>query len=170
MRYKLAFLIVLVLLIVGKFTYDQFAPPFSKGDAAPDFSLSDIGGATVRLSDLKGTPVLVHFWATWCNLCVEEMPSFNEFASNEKELKILAVSEDDGGADAVLNFFGKIKPSFTILLDPEGRVADKYKSYKVPETYLIDKDGKVLHRFIGAVSWTSPNVKKFISDLLSNNS
>lgn len=158
MKFKLAVLIILLALLLGKLAYDQLVPPFAIGDPAPDFSLSDLDGSTVRLTDLKGTPLLVHFWATWCTQCVEEMPLLNSFAIAVKDIKVLAISEDDGGVDAVLSFFGKIKPEFTVLLDPEGRVADRYKSYKVPETYLIDKDGRIIHRFVGAVSWTSPKV------------
>ncbi|PIR17275.1 MAG: thioredoxin [Deltaproteobacteria bacterium CG11_big_fil_rev_8_21_14_0_20_49_13] len=162
MKLKLTLLFVLLAVILGKFTYDQIVPPFKKGDAAPEFSLSDLDGKTVRFSDFSGGPLLVHFWATWCNQCVEELPSLSKFSEKFPDAKVVAISEDEAGSDAVLKFFGNIKPSFLVLLDPEGHVADKYKSYKVPETYLIDKDGKILHHFIGAVSWTNPKVASFI--------
>lgn len=169
MKIKLALLFAVILLVLAKFTYDQFVPPFAKGEKAPEFSLSDLDGNTVRLADFNGTPVLIHFWATWCTQCVEEMSILNSFANVIQDVKILAVSEDEGGTDAVLNFLGAVKPSFTILLDSEGRVADKYKSYKIPETYLLDKEGKVLHRFVGAVSWDNPQIAQFIKKTISEN-
>lgn len=166
MKFKLALVSVIVLVVLGLFTYEQFFSSFPKGELAPEFALSDLNGKTVRLSDLKGKNVIVHFWATWCPQCVEELPSLNNFASTHTDIDVLAVSEDEAGAEVVSNFFAKKKPFFTVLLDPEGRVADRYKSYRVPESYLLDKEGKLLKRFVGSVSWMSPNVINEVRELL----
>lgn len=166
MKIKWALLFLLAVVILGKYTYDQFVPPFKKGDAVPDFSLIDIEGDTVRLGDLKGRPVLVHFWATWCPQCVQELPLLEDLSKKTPDIKVLTVNEDDTG-DIVAQFFGGTRPSFAVLLDPSGRVADRYKSYKVPETFLIDQNGRFLHRFIGAVSWNSEDVSQQIGRYLA---
>ncbi len=165
MKIKWALLFLLAVVILGKYTYDQFVPPFKKGDVVPDFSLIDLEGNTVRLGDLKGQPVLVHFWATWCPQCVQELPLLEDFSKKTPDIKVLTVNEDDTG-DVVAQFFGGTRPSFVVLLDSGGRVADRYKSYKVPETFLIDQNGRFLHRFIGAVSWNDKDVNKQIERYL----
>ena len=167
---KWALLFMLAVVILGKYTYDQFAQPFPTGDTAPDFSLADLDGNSVRLSDLKGQPLLVHFWATWCPQCIHELPLLDNFSRRHPEIKVIAVNEDEGDADVIAQFFGDTRPGYVVLLDPEGRVADRYKNYKVPETYLLDSNGRFLHRFIGAVSWNEPAAIEKIEQLLSKTS
>ncbi|OGQ48073.1 MAG: hypothetical protein A3I09_01855 [Deltaproteobacteria bacterium RIFCSPLOWO2_02_FULL_47_10] len=162
MKFKLASLFVLAIIVLAVFTYNQLTPPFAKGDVAPEFVLNDLNDNLIQLSSFKGSPVLVHFWATWCPQCVYEIPALDDFATKYPDIKVLTVSEDEGGQDAVSAFFRDDKPSFTILLDGDGKVADKYKNYKVPETYLLDTDGKFVYRFIGAVSWADPAIYEFI--------
>ncbi|MBI2974600.1 MAG: TlpA family protein disulfide reductase, partial [Deltaproteobacteria bacterium] len=84
---------------------------------------------------------------------------------SSSKIKVLAVSEDEA-KEAVAEFFRGLEPSFPVLMDSEGLVADTYKSYKVPETFLLDENGKFLHRFIGAVSWDNPKVLKKVEELL----
>lgn len=168
MKVKFTLLVIVAIAILAKFTYDQFVPPFSKGDPAPLFSLQNVSGNMVNLSDLKGRPVLVHFWATWCSQCAQEIPSLDNFAKLFPDILVLAINEDEGGIEAVSAFFAGMKPEFTILLDPDGTVADKYKSYKVPESYLIDEDGKIVDRFIGQVEWDNPKVVVLIKKMLSS--
>lgn len=164
---KWVLLFLLAVVILGKYTYDQLAQPFSKGEMAPDFSLTDIDGNTFRLSNLKGQPMLVHFWATWCPQCIQELPKLDDLSKKHPEIKVITVNEDEGGTDVVAQFFGNKYPSYIILLDSEGRVADRYKNYKVPETYLLDPSGRFLHRFIGVVSWNESETIEKIERLLS---
>ena len=167
MKLKLAIIFFIALVVLAKFTYDQMVPPFKSGETAPDFALTDMSGAIVRLSDFKGNPVIVHFWATWCSTCVEEMPLLNNFAASHPEIKILAVNEDEGGLESVSQFFKNMKPAFTVLLDTGGMVSDRYKSYKVPESFLLNKDGGFVHRFVGMVPWDNPKIADFIKKKLN---
>jgi thiol-disulfide isomerase/thioredoxin len=166
MKIKWALLFLLAVVILGKYTYDQLVPPFKKGDVVPDFSLTDIDGNAFQLSSFKGQAVLVHFWATWCPQCVQELPLLDDFSRRAPDIKVLAVSEDEQGDD-VPHFFGGARPNFTVLLDRDGRVADRYKSYKVPETFLLDRDGRFLHRFIGAVAWNGEDIGRRIGRYLA---
>jgi peroxiredoxin len=167
MKIKLALIFIFAVLVLALFTYEQIVPPFSAGAVMPQFSLVDTNGNKINLNDYRGQPVLIHFWATWCPQCVEEIPLLNNFASSFAKIKVLAVSEDEA-KEAVTEFFSGTEPSFPVLLDLDGVVADSYKSYKVPESFLLDENGKFVHRFIGAVSWDNPKVLKKIEELLSN--
>lgn len=168
MRSKLSLFFILVLIILGKFAYDQVKSPFDKGAAVPDFALSDLQGDTVRLSELKGVPVLVHFWATWCGSCRAEMGGLEKFVKDVPGIKVLAVSEDEAGVEAVKNFFGAKVPGYSVLMDSGGRVADLYKSYKIPETYFIDKDGLFLKKVSGPISWDDNKAQKYVLETFEN--
>ncbi len=162
MKFKLVLLFALALVVLAWYTYDSLKPPFKPGQAAPDFALTDLKGDTVRLSDFLGQPVLIHFWATWCGQCAAEMPSLSTLDKNYPQIKVLAVSEDEGGAQVIKAFFGNVLPPYNILLDTNGTVADLYKSYKVPESYLLNSRGEFLHRFLGAVDWNDPKIIEFV--------
>lgn len=166
MRFKLTLLFALAVIVLGIYTYRQLASPFSKGELVHDFSLINLQKNTVQLNELRGQVVMVHFWATWCPKCLHEFPQLNEFAGENPEIKVLAVSEDEGGEETLLKFFAGNKPNFDVLLDPEGLVADKYESYMVPETYLISKNGKFLRKFSGPVDWNTDEVGRQIKHLL----
>lgn len=127
---------------------------------AIDFELSDLEGNTVKLSDYKGKVVFVNFWATWCPPCKKEMPEFNE-ASKEFEKNgdaiLLAVNLTTGGAqreteERVRKFIDENGYTMKVLLDKTGKVADQYKIYSIPTTYVIDKDGNVFTYYEGAIS------------------
>ncbi len=152
MRLKLTALIVLVFTLVGLYTYKKFVTPFSRGDLSPLFVLKDIDGNEVSLAKFRGSMVLVHFWATWCPNCVSELPHLDRFAAENPELVILSISEDDS-AETVLNFLGDVKLSMLILLDENSRVADLFKSYMVPQSFLLDEDGRFVDFFIGPQNW-----------------
>lgn len=169
MKFKFALIFILSLVVLAWFTYQQLTPPFDEFEFTPEFSLPASGGEIVHLNDFKGMPVLVHFWATWCGSCAEEIPELNAFAVAHPEFKVLAVSEDEAGEPAVTQFFKNIKPAFIVLYDRDGRVADKFKNYKVPETYLLDQEGRFIYRFVGAVSWNKPKMIEMLQNKLHKN-
>jgi len=123
--------------------------PLEVGDRAPDFGLPTIDGQTVELSELKGQPVLVNFWATWCGPCVMEMP-YLQAAFEEKgaEVKFIAVNlgEDVG---RVRQFVQDRGLSFTIALDTK-KTGEAYNIRYIPTTFLIDEQGVIRHIKIGA--------------------
>jgi peroxiredoxin len=116
--------------------------PLEIGDAAPSFQLTDIDGQTVSLSDFQGEPVLLNFWATWCVPCRLEMPYIQEVYNERSEpgLVILAINIGESLAK-VEEFMQDNNLSFPVLLDLEGKVAEKYNILPIPTTYFIDSDG-----------------------------
>jgi thiol-disulfide isomerase/thioredoxin len=120
----------------------------------PDLKLPDANGKMWSLADLKGRPVLLNFWATWCAPCVEEMPSLETLAAQVgKDAVVLAVSVDDEWA-AIRRFFPKGTP-LSVVWDESKEVPKKFGTEKFPETFLIDAEGKLRYYFINKRKWDS---------------
>ena len=142
------------LLLVGGLVWLRGRAPA----LAPDFSVVDLSGKTVRLSALRGRVVLVNVWTTWCPPCREEMPSmerlYRQLAGPDFEL--LAVSEDEGGLEGVRRFATDLGVTFPVLYDPERQVGTRFGVWGYPETFVIDRGGHVVERVIGPRTWDSP--------------
>jgi thiol-disulfide isomerase/thioredoxin len=120
------------------------------GRHAPDFVLPDIEGVKIRLSDLKGKPVVINFWATWCGYCVEEMPLLQAVHDAKGEgLVILAVNSGEMGA-RVEQFMQANGYSFTVLLDRYQDVVPFYHVSGLPTTFFIDAEGVIRYIKVGA--------------------
>lgn len=160
----IVFLVVIVMLvslfIAGYIVKDRRGERkiITNGDRAPEFRLPGLNGQYVSLSDLRGKVVMVHFWATWCPPCVEELPTlaklYQEFAGGD--FVMLAVSVDEGGAKAVTSFLQRNGLSLPVLLDPDRATAGRYGTFKFPETYIVDREGVVVHKVIGPRDWNDP--------------
>ena len=138
--------------------------PAKIGTTAPDFTVND-GTKTVQLSQLRGKPVLLNFLATWCPPCVQEVPALVQLQQQVGDkVTILAVSMDED-ADAYKNFTTKRMPGILTVRDPDHKSSGLYGTYAYPETFLIDKDGKIQRKFIGAVEWNSPEMVAYLSKM-----
>jgi peroxiredoxin len=137
---------------------------------APDFALPDLEGQAVRLSAYRGHVVLVNLWATWCPPCRDEMPSMERLYQRlkDKGFVLLAVSEDEGAAAAVKAFVQQMRVTFPVLLDPDGDVGRKYEVWGFPESFLVDRDGRVVERVIGPRDWSSAEQIARIEALLAD--
>lgn len=147
----------------------RLPPPIATGRPAPDFSLASLDdGAPVTLSSLAGRVVLLNFWATWCKPCEEEMPAMERlYKSLQGEpFELLAVSVDDEAA-TVQAFQERLGLSFPILLDPEKHASEEYQSFRFPESYLIDREGILVARYIGPREWDAPEYRERIRRLLA---
>jgi peroxiredoxin len=121
------------------------------GDRAYDFTLNDLDGQPVSLSDFRGRPVVVNFWASWCAPCRLEMPVFQKIYEQHQDdgLVILALNQSEQAAVARDYFYDEMGLTFTPILDERSDVSAHYGSYSVlPSTYFIDGQGKVvaIHR------------------------
>jgi len=129
------------------------------GDPAAPFHLPARGGGQVELAALKGKLVLVNFWATWCPPCRDEMPSLTRLAQSfdRQSFEVLAVSVDDGW-EPIDKFLAQPSTPFRVALDSGAKVSRLYGTTKFPESYLVDRDGKLLLKFVGPRNWTDPNM------------
>ena len=162
---------VLLLLVVGGFIYALLRPAgggLSAGDTAPDFQLSGLDGPTLQLSAYRGRVVVVNFWATWCPPCVEEMPSLNRFTERfgPKGVAVLAVSVDED-EQALRSFAAKYQLKMAILRDPGRKVSASYHTFQYPETYILDRQGRLVQKVIGGYDWDSPQLASFFEGLLN---
>ncbi len=139
----------------------------SEGDRAPDFTLSSLDGKQVSLSNFSGKVVMLHFWATWCPPCVEEIPTIDKLyrGLSGKNIEILAVNVDDEGAATVGPFMQKNKLVLPVLLDTSHSVAKLYGTFKFPETYIIDRNGRVQYKVIGPRDWADPTTLKALEGI-----
>tara|TARA_B100000315_G_scaffold253581_1_gene292662 strand:+ start:4128 stop:4676 length:549 start_codon:yes stop_codon:yes gene_type:complete len=140
------------------------------GFRAPTFSLPDLHGNEVSLSDFRGKVVLVNFWATWCGPCVIEMPSmeklYREFQNEGFE--ILAVSNDTQGQMITKPFKEQFGLTFPILHDLQHEVNAAYHIRSIPASMLIGKDGVITYRVPGARDWYSEKARDMIRHLLGS--
>ena len=121
---------------------------------APNFTLKDADGRTVKLSDYKGKVVLLNFWATWCGPCKIEIPWFIDFEQKYKDrgFAVLGVSMDDDGWTAVKPYIAEKRLNYRVLLGND-TVGDQYGGVdSLPTTFLLDRNGKVAATHIGLVS------------------
>jgi len=155
-------LVLVTLLLFG--CYSGSRPP-RIGSLAPDFTVKD-ADRSVTLSQFRGQTVVLNFWATWCPPCVEEMPSLVQMQQRlkDKGVTVLAVSvdADEGAYHRFLKDHGV---TFLTVRDADQKSNNLYGTFKFPETYVIDRDGKVRRKFIGAVDWNQPEVVEFLSKL-----
>jgi peroxiredoxin len=118
---------------------------------APDFELNDLDGQTVRLSDLRGSVVLLNFWAYWCSPCASEMPFIQQIYEEWQEAGLVLLSIHVGeSAEEAADFVEEYGLTFPVLMDTDGAVATQYGAISIPTTFLIDGDGLVQAAKVGA--------------------
>ena len=138
----------------------------TKGDVAPDFTLTTLDGKEVKLSDLKGKKVVLNFWATWCPPCKAEMPHmqnyYEDFAKDEN-VEIIAVNLTSGDKEeSVQDFVQDYGLTFPIPLDVEGNVGGTYQAITIPTSYMIDTKGRIQNKIVG------PMDERMLTDFISN--
>ncbi len=129
------------------------------GDSAPDFSVTTDRGQKVSLDNFGGKVLVLNFWATWCPPCISELPSLNAMAGELKNsgVVVLGISVDKDEA-AYQRFLKKVKLNFETSRDPKAEISSEYGTFKYPETYVIDREGKVLEKFIADRDWMDPQI------------
>lgn len=121
------------------------------GEPGPDFELEDLRGQTISLRNLRGSPVMLNFWATWCPACRAEMPYLQQTYEewSDKGLVLLAINIGESRA-TIEQFMLSNNLSLPVLLDIREVVARKYNITAIPTTLFIDKDGIIQEKIIGA--------------------
>lgn len=136
------------------------------GEPAPDFQLQDLDGQTISLRDLRGKPVLINFWATWCRPCVFEMPYlqqiYEEWSGEGLVLLTINIGESPSKVEKFLETYNLSLP---VLLDTKKNVARKYNITGYPTTFFIDKDGIIQEKIVGAFP-SKGAIEKYLSQII----
>ncbi|MCJ2187712.1 TlpA family protein disulfide reductase [Novosphingobium beihaiensis] len=137
-----------------------------KGMPLPDLTLVDPTGESLDLTSLKGKPLLINLWATWCAPCIAEMPTLNALIAREDELgvRVLPVSQDMDQDDKVVEILRRRKlDQIEPWIDEKGDLGFQYGG-NLPVTVLFDSQGKEVWRYTGGNDWTSPEALKLIAE------
>ena len=180
MSFKSLILIVMLAVGVGFIVMLQFKDsPFDPiGDPlpglslpAPNFTLPNLDGNNVSLTDYRGKVVLLNIWATWCLPCLVEMPSMQKLYQELKDegFLILAVSLDESGVEAVKPFVKMHKLDFPVLLDTKGEIKSLYQITGIPESFVIDKSGTIVERIVGPRDWATSGAIRYFRNFLQTN-
>jgi peroxiredoxin len=131
----------------------QTKPPAER-KKAPEFTLKDADGKTVRLSDYRGKVLLVNFWATWCAPCRIEIPWFIEFEKKYKDqgFAVLGVSMDEDGWDAVKPYLARAQINYRVLLGDDITAQSYGGVESMPTSFVVDKEGKVASVHVGLIN------------------
>jgi cytochrome c biogenesis protein CcmG, thiol:disulfide interchange protein DsbE len=137
------------------------------GKTAEDFSMT-LDGKPAHLSDLRGKVVALNFWASWCKPCVEETPGLMQLqqriASRNGVILGVSIDEDEG---AYTKFVKEKNLNFPTFLDSSAKIASDYGTFMWPETYVIDRQGKIARKIIGPQDWNSPEMLAYFDSLLA---
>ncbi len=175
-RSLLTIVFAVVLAVVGTLWIRSLVPPESPTgslaflSAAKELPIFDRSGKKTDLSKEKGRLVIVHFWATWCPPCVEEIPALSDFWDAYKgraDIALYAISVDKDWK--TIDEFSKKNPNrLPLYRDINAATSRRFGSTQYPETYVTNKNGRVLYRVQGAVQWSDPEVRRRIQQLLAS--
>jgi thiol-disulfide isomerase/thioredoxin len=141
--------------------------PFVEPMAMPPVVLADVAGREVRVADLRGQTVFLNFWATWCVPCREEMPALEALhrTYGPRGFVVLAVNYKESGP-SVRRFVRDLGLSMPIAIDPDGSASQALRVRGLPVTFLIDRNGWLVWKAIGAREWNGPDGKGYLDRLL----
>jgi len=163
---------LLLILLSGGAVAKESALPFGIREydigQAPNFELADIDGEMFNLESTRGRWVFLHFWASWCGPCREEMPTIQALSENIDEDKLHFVlvnaAEDE---DTIFKFLGIVAPNLTSMMDMDGQITEIWKPRGLPTTFLIDPEGRVRYQAVGGRDWHEKVYTEFIKSLLT---
>lgn len=164
-------LFALLLIACGTMAFGAAGAPLqpTKSQVLADtFTVRDVNGKLVSLSDFKGKVVLLNFWATWCAPCAKEMPSMERLHQiyGAKDLVIVGMSVDTAAPRDVKEFAERLKITFPILHDRDSVISRLYSVPGVPTSYLIDRRGRIAYRVLGEYDWFGSEAHEVVKRLL----
>ncbi len=175
-RSLLTVIFAVALAAVGAVWIKSLVPPDSPSgslqflSAAAELPIYDRAGAKTDLAKEKGKIFIIHFWATWCPPCVEEIPALSRFWDNYRtrsDVGLYAISVDKDWK-TIEEFMKKNPSAIPLFHDPGATTAKRFGTTQYPETYVVNDKGRVLFRVQGAVSWSDPEFRSRIDQLLAS--
>lgn len=137
------------------------------GEPAPAYEAVRLSGEPVTLASLRGRPVLLNVWATWCGPCREEIPYLGQLHAAEPELEVVGVSIDTAADREKVNaLVDALGIDYTVWLDPDERIGAVFRTNGVPSSMLIDRDGALRWRHVGVLRATAPGFQRALDDVL----
>ncbi|OFZ11216.1 MAG: hypothetical protein A2Z20_11045 [Bdellovibrionales bacterium RBG_16_40_8] len=179
-----ASLVVLVLVVVLWVTWSKYSEFLSQGqrppetalklnriekDGFPDFLIKTLNGEDVSLKKFSGKLVIINFWASWCDPCVAEFPSLLKLLKKfNGEIVMIAISADYEEKDIhiFLKAFGEVNPNLHVVWDKSLELAKKFGTEKLPESYIIGRDGRLIRKVSGVDDWSTNDAINFFTHLL----
>ena len=173
----LPFLLILILVLIlaqwqkrGPLPgpHVKLLGPGMRSDRGTEFTLPDLSGKMINLSDFKGNVVVMNFFATWCGPCRQEMPSLEQVfqAYKHKDFVVLGVAGDVQGQEVVAPFVKEYGMTFPVVLDPQNVVSKQYRVRGIPTVYLVDRQGQIAGTYVGGADWNSEEARSVIDQLL----
>ncbi len=165
-------LLSIYIMSLNKVTPKPFETEYpAEAFLAPGFELPSLSGGKVSLRDYRGKVVFINFWATWCGTCEVEMPAmerlYQRFKDDGFEMLTISIDKDQSLIEPFMKKYGL---TFPVLLDPESTVAKKdYKTTGVPETFIVNREGIIVHKAIGPREWDNDeNMSAFAQLILGS--
>ena len=159
--------IILLAVLVAMLALRGGPSPTAIGSQAPDFSVTDLEGNPIQLTALRGRPVIVNFWASWCVPCVEEFPILRDAHERNADdgLVVVGIVYQDR-SQAAATFMSRHDATWAAAADPDGRVAEAYGVIGPPETFLIGRDGTIAARALGqfTAAWLDEKVAAIMEE------
>jgi cytochrome c biogenesis protein CcmG/thiol:disulfide interchange protein DsbE len=166
-RLLLGSIALLLITFVGVLAKTLDEHMVKQGDTAPHFTVRTDSGRTIGVPDFQGKVLILNFWASWCAPCIEEMPSLDvlqkRFAG--QGVTVLGVSIDTD-VNAYRKFLATTPVGFETAMETADRVNMNYGTLQVPETYIIDRSGKVVQKIVGKENWSDERVINYVQSLL----
>jgi thiol-disulfide isomerase/thioredoxin len=142
----------------------------------PPFNFKDLNGNDYSISDFKGKIVILNFWASWCGPCLEEFPAILKIVNSyPKEIVLVAISNDESKKD-IIKFFKrfdinqKIVNSVLLGYDPNKEISSTiFNVIKLPETFIINRNGKIIRKIVGASLWKDDGLDSFFNKIININ-
>lgn len=178
----LVVLVISAALLAGWMKYSDFLsrgqkPPKAsqilndmEKNGVPDFSLTDINGEEIKLSNYRGKVVLLNFWASWCEPCIQEFPSMLKLIEEMKgDVIMLAVSADyeREDIDPFLKAFNVKSDHIKVMWDKDQEVAKQYGTFRLPESYVIGKSGELIRKVSVIEDWATPEAIEYFQGLVN---
>ncbi len=150
---------LLTLSLVGQVMGASLPVGPREGMRAPAVSFLDLEGKEIHLGDLRGKVVMLNFWATWCRPCVAEMPDLQRLWAGiqDKRFLPLAVNIDARSGEEVKAFLARTGVVLPVAMDPSGGARAAFQVDPIPATFIIDKEGTIRYRILGARPWAHPD-------------